>query len=50
MEVHSGHGNRLKRPESLVAWILEMVKTSLLELFFLKQSYDNKNQSYTGLA
>lgn len=50
VSVHSGDGKGLKRPESLVAWISELVKSSLPEFFFLKQSYENKNELYAGLA
>jgi len=48
MSVPSGHGKGIKRLESLVSWISDLVKTSLPELFFLKQSYENKNWLYTG--
>lgn len=48
---HRGRGDGLSRPESSVAWISELVgRVSLPKLFFLKQSYENKNQSYTELA
>lgn len=49
MSVQSGHGKGLKRPESLVAWVSELVGTSLPELFFLKQSYEPKSSHILSL-